>query len=77
MGCWDSDSSTVCQGESWSNVDTNQSYLLALNKVLELMFIFLSNVDWVLLHEQKKTLGCLSVEILNMVGVEPEEKTIS
>ena len=61
MDCWDSDSSTVCQGESWSNVDTNQSYLLALNKVLELMFIFLSNVDWVLLHEQKKTLKVVLV----------------
>jgi hypothetical protein len=60
MDCWDSDSSTVCQGESWSNVDTNQSYLLALNKVLELMFI-LSNVDWVLLHEQKKTLKVVLV----------------
>ena len=57
----DSDNSTVCQGESWSNVDTNQSYLLALNKVLELMFIFLSNVDWVLLHEQKKTLKVVLV----------------
>lgn len=61
MDCWDSGSSTVCQGESWSNVDTNQSYLLALNKVLELMFIFLSNVDWVLLHEQKKTLKVVLV----------------
>jgi hypothetical protein len=61
MDCWDSDSSTVCQGESWSNVDTNQSYLLVLNKVLELMFIFLSNVDWVLLHEQKKTLKVVLV----------------
>lgn len=61
MDCWDSDSSTVSQGESWSNVDTNQSYLLALNKVLELMFIFLSNVDWVLLHEQKKTLKVVLV----------------
>jgi hypothetical protein len=61
MDCWDSDSSTVCQGESWSNVDTNQSYLLVLNKVLELMFIFFSNVDWVLLHEQKKTLKVVLV----------------
>jgi hypothetical protein len=56
MDYWDSNISTVCQGEPWSNVDTNQSHLLSLNKVLELVFIFLSNVDWVLLHEQKKTL---------------------